>query len=91
KYIGKESNSIEDVESGLAHSETSVYTQYPDPRRDEWEVRIRPILKRGSLRKLAELSGMSRSALKELRAGRSRPHIKTRESLISALRKLNLI
>ncbi|MGA8168146.1 MAG: hypothetical protein WB813_12720, partial [Candidatus Acidiferrales bacterium] len=28
KYIGKESNSIEDVESGLVHSETGIYTDY---------------------------------------------------------------
>src|SRR5437899_1222240 len=29
--IGKESNSLEDVESGLIHSAPSVYTEYPDP------------------------------------------------------------
>lgn len=91
KYIGKESNSIEDVDSGLVHSEASVYTQYPDSRSDEWETKIRPALKRVSLSKLVERSGISRSALKELRAGRSRPHPKNRELLISALRKLNLI
>lgn len=36
KYIGKESNRLEDVESGLIHAADSVYTQYPDPRHDEW-------------------------------------------------------
>src|SRR5262249_27210298 len=34
KYIGKESNSLEEVSQGLIHSELSVYTEYSDPRRD---------------------------------------------------------
>ena len=29
KYIGKESNALEDVESGLIHSEKSIYTDIP--------------------------------------------------------------
>jgi hypothetical protein len=43
-YIGKESNKIEDVASALVHSAQEVYTEYPDPRRDEWESTIRPAL-----------------------------------------------
>jgi len=35
KYIGKESNSLEDVESGLVHTEKSVYSEYLDPSRDK--------------------------------------------------------
>jgi hypothetical protein len=35
KYIGKESNRLEDVDAGQVHSPQSVYTEYPDPRRDE--------------------------------------------------------
>ena len=31
RYIGKESNSLEDVESGLVHAAQNVYTEYPDP------------------------------------------------------------
>jgi len=34
KYIGKESNIIEEVEVGLIHSPQGVYAEYPDPRRD---------------------------------------------------------
>jgi len=36
KYIGKESNSLEEVDGGLVHSAQNVYTEYVDPRRDEW-------------------------------------------------------
>jgi hypothetical protein len=34
EYIGKESNSLEEVKSGTVHSAENVYTEYPDPRRD---------------------------------------------------------
>jgi len=32
KYIGKESNNLEEVEAGLEHSKQNIYTEYPDPR-----------------------------------------------------------
>ena len=88
KYIGKESNSLEDVESGLVHSARSVYTEYSDPRRDEWQTKILPALKKVPLKILVEKSGMSRRALMNARAGRSRPHRKNRELLAVLLRKL---
>jgi hypothetical protein len=84
--IGKESNSLEDVESGLIHSEPNVYTVYPDPERDEWEMKIRPALKKMPLDLLVKLSGMSRRALLDIRAGKSRPHRINRELLIAVLR-----
>ena len=34
--IGKESNSLEEVEAGLVHEEQNVYTIYEDPRRNRW-------------------------------------------------------
>jgi hypothetical protein len=37
--IGEESNSLEEVESGLIHSEPNVYTVYPDPQHDGWTVK----------------------------------------------------
>jgi hypothetical protein len=86
KCIGKESNSLEEVESGLIHSEQSVYTLYEDPRRDEWQTRILPALKKASLTRLVELSGLSRSALIEIRAARSSPHRKNQE--LAFIRKL---
>jgi hypothetical protein len=90
KPIGKESNSIEEVESGLVHSEVSVYTQYHDPRRDEWETKVRPQLKRIPLKRLVEQcrSQISRRALIDIRAGRSRPHRKNRALLQSIVQTL---
>lgn len=87
KYIGKESNSLEEVELGLIHSEQSVYTEYPDPRRDEWQTKILPALKKVPLSRLVKTSGLSRSTLIEIRAGRSRPHRKNQELLAEIGRK----
>jgi len=81
KYIGKESNSLEEVETGMVHSEQSVYTEYPDPRRDEWQTKVLPALKEIPLSDLAMATAMSPSALKEIRAGRSRPHRKNQQRL----------
>src|SRR5258706_3449016 len=49
KYIGKESNSLEDVEAGVVHSAQAVYTEYSDPRRDEWQTIVLPLLRRWQL------------------------------------------
>jgi len=88
KYIGKESNSLEEVESGLIHSEQSVYTEYPDPRRDEWQIKILPALREVPLARLVNLSGFSRSTVIEIRAGRARPHRKNQELLAAIARKI---
>ena len=74
KYIGKESNSLEEVEAGLAHDERTVYTEYPDPRRDEWQTKIVPVLQKIPLRELIAKSGLSRRSLIYTRKGRTRPH-----------------
>ncbi len=58
KYIGKESNNLEGVEAGVVHAEQEVYTEYPDPRRDEWETKIRPALKRIPLSELQIQTGL---------------------------------
>jgi hypothetical protein len=91
RFIGKESNSLEDVEGGLVHSEQNVYTEYPDASRDEWETTIRPALKIPRIDPLEKMSGMSRRAIIDLRAGRSRPHRRNRERLIVILQKLGVI
>ena len=42
--IGKESNSLEEVEAGLVHDEQNVYTEYSDRRRDYWSREVVPAL-----------------------------------------------
>jgi hypothetical protein len=89
KYIGKESNSLEEVDAGLFHSPENVYTEYVDPKRDEWETKIRPALKTAKRSEFQDI--LSRSALTELRAGRSRPHPGNEEQIVRRLRELGYI
>jgi hypothetical protein len=90
KSIGKESNSLEDVESGLIHSEQSVYTEYPDPRRDEWQTKIVPALKKISLRSLVG-TGLSRRMLIKARSGKVRPHPRNQKTLVEMVTKLRVL
>jgi hypothetical protein len=87
-YIGKESNRLEDVEAGTIHSAEEAYTEYCDPRRDEWQTKILPELRKLPLSFLTAESGLSRRMLIEVRAGRCRPHPKNQELLSSILRGL---
>ena len=70
RFIGKESNKLEEVAEGRVPDTGDVYTEYPDQRRDEWATRILPILKAMPLSELIERSGFSRRALQMIRAGR---------------------
>ncbi len=91
QYIGKESNSLEEVNSGLIHSADNVYTEYEDQRRDEWEVKIRPALKQISLSVLSKETGLSRRMIINARKGTVRPHRSNQLTLISVLRRHGLI
>jgi hypothetical protein len=84
----KESNSLEEVDAGLIHAEQSVYTEYPDPRRGEWQTKILLALKRLPLRVLIEKTGLSRRALLDIRAGRSSPHPRNEMMLKTALKQI---
>jgi hypothetical protein len=89
-YIGKESNLLEEVGQGLVHSEDAIYTVYPDPRRDEWQTKTLPALKEIPLNFLVDscTGKMSRRALIDLRAGRSRPHKRNNELLADIVERL---
>jgi hypothetical protein len=93
KCIGKESNSLESVDEGMVHSQHNVYTDYADPRRTEWIVEIQPALKKARLIALVKAcrKKLSRREIIELRAGRSKPHRKTQELLVTILKNLGLL
>ena len=81
QYIGKESNNLEEVQSGILQSEQNVYTQYPDKRRDEWQTKIVPALREIPLAMLIKHSGLSKRMLIKTRMGRTRPHRSNQELL----------
>jgi hypothetical protein len=93
RFIGKESNGLESVDAGLIHAERNIYTEYVDPKRDEWTIKTWPALKQVPLGKLVKecLGRLSRRELIELRAGRSKPHRRNRELLANIVKKLCLI
>ena len=62
---------------------SEVYTEYPDPRRDEWSTKILPRVRAMSMRELMEWTGLPRSTLQAIWAGR-RPRAAHRELLASA-------
>jgi len=80
RFIGKESNKLEEVEEGAIADALDVYTEYPDPRRDEWAAIIIPALQRINLVHLQQLSGLDRRTLQRIRAGR-RPHARNQAAL----------
>jgi hypothetical protein len=86
KFIGKESNQLEAVDAGLIHCDENIYTEYIDQSRDEWQTKILPALKLLPLSRLISESGLSRRALLDIRAGRSRPHAKNQKSLSNIVR-----
>lgn len=69
-YIGKESNRLEEVGEQSLLDPSAVYTEYPDSRRDEWTMKILPKVKAMPLRKLMKRTGLARSTLQAIRAGR---------------------
>ncbi len=93
KCIGKESNSLESVDEGMVQSEQNVYTDYADPRRTEWIVKIQPAMKKPKLEVLVEKCGkrLCRREIIELRAGRKKPHRGTEKLLAEILKKLGLL
>lgn len=90
KHIGKESNHLEAVEAGMIHDPSRLYTEYPDPNRDEWE-QTRRVLDRIPLQRFEEETGMGRRVSIDARAGRRLTRLATRRALIALAKKLHLI
>jgi lambda repressor-like predicted transcriptional regulator len=86
RYIGKESNSLESVEAGLIHSEQSAYTIYADPRRDEWQTKILPALRKIPVPILVRQTGLSSTTIKDALAGRTRPYRRNQKILAAIVR-----
>lgn len=79
------------VEAGLHHSAENVYTEYHDKRRDEWQTKILPALRKLSVSILVEMSGLSGTTIKDTLAERSRPYPKNQQHLAQIVRKLRIV
>jgi hypothetical protein len=87
-FIGKESNKLEAVEEGSVLDAGDVYTEYPDPRRDEWETLILPTLRRVPIGAITAATGMSRRAVQRIRNAGTRAHRRYGEALVSFARRI---
>lgn len=79
------------MEAGTIHSAQSVYTEYPDPHRDEWQGKVLPALRKFPVHVLMKLTNKSRSMLERTLAGRTRPRVRNQVLLKSALRKIGAL
>ncbi len=85
RFIGKESNKLEEVEEGSVPDAGDVYTEYPDPRRDEWATDVLPQMRMLNLSVLEAETELDRRTLQRIRAGR-RPHAKNRDLIAEVVR-----
>jgi hypothetical protein len=88
RFIGKESNALKEVDAGLIHSDKETYTEYIDPSHDEWELKIRPVLRKVSLSTLSRESGLSRRMLVNARTGKTRTNPRNQGMLVQTLRRM---
>jgi hypothetical protein len=85
-FIGKESNKLEEVEEGSVPDAGHVYTEYPNPRRDEWETKWLPMLRSTPVPQLLA-QGISQATIYAVRAGRPL-YQRTKAKLILILQRL---
>jgi len=90
-YIGSEFNRLKEIEAGVAHSPESVSTEYPEPRRDEWETKILQVQNNIPIAALMTISGRSRSMLTRTLSDRSRPRKRNQQLLKSILQRLGMV
>jgi hypothetical protein len=70
RFIGKESNKLEEIEEGSVPDAGDVYTESPDPRRDKWVMRILSVLRGALVSAIINATVMSPRAVQRVRAGR---------------------
>lgn len=85
--IGKESNELESVESGLIHRADEVQEVYNSPSQDFYDEVVVPWMKTRKASTLAEIAGISERHIRALRNRRASPSVNTRRSLERAIRQ----
>lgn len=81
RYIGKESNLIEEVESGLVHDWDHARAIYDDSESGGWNLVV-PILKEIPRAELQEVTGLSEREVRRICSGRVKPMPEIRGKLL---------
>jgi hypothetical protein len=87
RLIGKESNRLEDVQSGLIHDHAQVITEYSDPVNGVWLSTVLPVLRMLPSAHAARESGLSVRSVNRAKAG-GIPAARNRELLTGATSRL---
>ena len=87
RYIGKESNRLEEVQHGMVKNEDEARTTFHDPRLDPWFTYAIPLLKRVSSKQLARATSISSRMIKSYRSKGSQPRQGNRMKLLRVLMK----
>lgn len=85
RYIGKESNRIEDVELGLVPELGDVLSEYRQSPEDQWESLIVAWLRSVPERQASSVLGVSERQVRRYRAG-ARPRLTAMPALIARVR-----
>jgi hypothetical protein len=83
-HVGKESNRLEEVNTGLVHDPEEVYTAYEDPQHEPWQTVVVPVLRRMPRAVLAEQVGLSERTIAAVRNGHALPRAVHQEALTRA-------
>ncbi|MEZ4492454.1 MAG: helix-turn-helix transcriptional regulator [Dehalococcoidia bacterium] len=86
RYIGKESNQLEDVEFGLVHDRDEVLTEYSNPN----EILAEALFALDSMtrQEVADAIGISKRAYQAIRNGNSRPRKRTLRKLVELAKQV---
>jgi hypothetical protein len=80
RYVGKESNRLDEVLYGLIDDEDEVFNEYEDPADDPFVRLVAPILREMPRGVTAKAAGLSRSTLTRVLSGEL-PHPRNRQGL----------
>jgi hypothetical protein len=86
RYIGKESNRLEEVQNCMVSNEDEFRVTYIDPRLDPWPRYAAPLLKHVSSKQLEKATDISSRMIKSYRKG-AMPRQDNRRKLVRALTK----
>jgi hypothetical protein len=81
KYIGKETNMLDEGEAGLASFEDDSLMLEPD----EWKTKILPLLRTIPNHEIAKKTGLSRRYINYLMSGKRQPGVRMVEKLRAAM------
>ena len=81
RFIGKESNKLEEVEEGSVQDAGDAYTEYPDPRRDQWVIKVLPFLRQASAQVITNATGITRRTVQRIRNEQTKPTAEHRRLL----------